>query len=78
MPNFKWLLEVEVDPRWVADGFDFTSDRLGQVSQDLLPDAYPGEVSVRIVCAPSQDLILEEQGYAERKRASSRERQSPV
>jgi hypothetical protein len=61
--RFKWTLSVEVDETWVADGFDFTPDRVQEMSESLIAYAYPSEVKVKVVTAPDPRDVRRAQGY---------------
>jgi hypothetical protein len=61
--RFRWLIEVEVNEVWVADGFDFDEDRCDQVRENLIGYADPDEVQVRVVKTPSPVEIRQSQGY---------------
>ncbi len=53
---YKWVLELEVDPLWVADGFELDDERWqGIIGRDILPYARMGEYD------PAD--IRREQGY---------------
>ena len=61
--RFKWTVEIEVDEKWVADGFDLTNDNIINRLQDMLPFATSDEVSGKILKAPSKKAIRVAQGY---------------
>ena len=64
MQRYVWTVEIAIDPQWVADGIDLTSERM----QDLLERAFPylrsSEVRARTIAAPDPDEIALEQGRA--------------
>lgn len=72
--KYKWKFEVEleVDPSWVADGFDF-ANRIEKFEEEfgniLLPYAYTYEVEtkVKLLESPSKYSILKEQGYTKKQ-----------
>lgn len=55
--RFKWRVEIEVDERWVADGFNLTEERLA----DLLSRGFPWmpstEIAGRILKSPKPTTI---------------------
>ena len=61
--RFKWAVEIEVDEKWVADGFDLTEERVIDMLQNDLRFAYESEVGARILKAPSEKAIRIAQGY---------------
>ena len=61
--RFKWTVEIEVDEKWVADGFDLTNDNITDRLQSMLPFATSDEVSGKILRAPSKKAIRKAQGY---------------
>jgi hypothetical protein len=60
---FKWVVEIEVDPSWVADGFDMNDERAHSMLAKALPYAYNHELKARVLRAPSADRIARQQGY---------------
>lgn len=62
-PRFKWTIEIEVDPTWVADGFDLDDDRAHEMLCRELPHAYGHELKARVLSAPKPELIRKAQGY---------------
>ena len=65
LKRFKWIVEIEVDEKWVADGFDLTEDNIINRLQDMLPFAISDEISGKILKAPSKKAIRVAQGYEE-------------
>ena len=61
--RFKWTVEIEVDEKWVADGFDLTEERVVDMLQNDLRYAYESEVGARVLKAPSKKDIRVAQGY---------------
>lgn len=59
----KWVIEIEVDDMWVADGFDPDDRWVEEMMQRELSLAYGHEVGGRIISAPDRDDINELQGY---------------
>lgn len=55
MKNLKWTLELSVDPKWIADGFDVTPEKMDEVLGLLLPHATEGEMSLRVVKCPTKE-----------------------
>ncbi len=63
--TYKWTVEIEVDPLWVADGFDLTTDRLQDMLMNELRHATSSEISGAVLKAPDPKQIRAEQGYKE-------------
>ena len=61
--TFTWVVEFEIDERWVADGFEMTDDRAQSIIEKTLPYAYSHEVSAKVLRKPSQKRIRKVQGY---------------
>jgi hypothetical protein len=62
--RFKWTIEIAVDPSWVADGFDCTTERANDMLRGALPYAYGHELRARVLSAPRPTDIAKAQGYA--------------
>lgn len=63
VPPFKWTIEIEVDPIWVADGFDLSDDtRTLDWLQNDLTGAAQSELGARVIKSPNQDAIDRVQG----------------
>jgi len=64
MNKFRWIVEIEVDEIWVADGFNLDRERLINMLGNELSFAVPEqEFNGRIITAPSEDEIMFAQGY---------------
>ena len=61
--KFVWLVEIEIDETWVADGFEITAERAGEWVEKDIGYASPDEISVRIKKAPKSSDIRAVQGY---------------
>lgn len=61
MKKFKWLVEISVDEKWVADGFNITRDRLCDQLQEWLPYATSDEIKGRVIYRPDPKDIKEVQ-----------------
>lgn len=61
--TFKWTVTFEVDPEWVADGFNLTAARSLEMLANELPFAHYSDLDARVVKAPSRDSIAKCQGY---------------
>jgi hypothetical protein len=61
--RFKWVVEIEVDEKWVAGGFDLTEERMMRMLQDGLCFSYSNETGAKILKAPSKKAIRIAQGY---------------
>lgn len=62
--TYKWIIEIEVDPSWVADGFDMTDERAHEMLQKELPYSHSWETSAKVLTAPNKSDIMDEQGYS--------------
>ena len=61
---YKWTVQFEVAPCWVADGFELTDERaLDMLSHDLGWANIGTELRAKVIKAPSQSAIRREQGY---------------
>jgi hypothetical protein len=63
MKKFKWVVEFEVDEKWVADGFDLSTLRVTGMLEDKLPFASGAEFKATVIKAPDKNLIRKTQGY---------------
>lgn len=62
--KFKWVVEIEVDEVWVADGFDLSNEKAQEtLLNGILQYAYSYEKSLKVLKAPKQKAILKAQGY---------------
>lgn len=62
--TYKWIVEVEVHERWVADGFDLDDERATQMLSKELPHAIMDrEIWAKVLKAPAAAEIRKEQGY---------------
>ena len=59
--GFKWIIEIEVDPSWVADGFDMDDERAKEMLAKELPYAFNYEIAARVLKSPAKEKILKEQ-----------------
>lgn len=63
MKTFKWVVEIEVDETWVADGYEATADRVKEaILGHSLGFAYENEIKVRQISKPSDKSIRIAQG----------------
>jgi hypothetical protein len=65
---FKWVIEIEVDETWVADGFNLTNERARSMIQDHISGCgafmvYDNEVRAKVLQAPDARSIRVVQGY---------------
>ena len=65
MRRFKWVVEIELDESWVADGFDLGEWDPDVLAGRIMPYATEEEKTVRVVEAPSPASIREAQGYTD-------------
>lgn len=63
--KFKWVVELEVDESWVADGFDLDDERAHAMLCREIPYAYSWELKAKVLKTPSREAILRKQGYSE-------------
>jgi hypothetical protein len=63
MSFYKWTVEIEIHPTWVADGFDLTNERLCEMLQRELPYAKENETIGCILEQPDPKQIRVERGY---------------
>lgn len=61
--SYKWVVEFEIDPIWVADGFNLDEERALQMLSHDLEYAYSCELGAKILKAPDAGRIRREQGY---------------
>lgn len=61
--RFKWILEIEVDRTWVADGFNMTDQRAQDMLSEHLSYAHQSEIGARVLSAPDPRDIRSAQGY---------------
>lgn len=59
--KFKWTIEIEVDPIWVADGFDLNEENVQDRVWKMLPYALGHEFKAKVLKAPPKKLIEETQ-----------------
>ncbi len=59
--RYKWLVEIEVDEMWVADGFNLSDERLHQMLGRELQCAYSTEYSGKVIAAPDPAAIKKAQ-----------------
>lgn len=75
-PKLKWVVEFEVDPLWVADGFqledevdekypDATAEGVINRLHSLYVSAAEGELGAHLVSGPDPALVRALQGYPE-------------
>lgn len=61
---FKWVLEIEIDETWVADGYEATADRVKEaILSYSLGYAYDYEVKTKLLKKPLKRDIRRAQGY---------------
>jgi hypothetical protein len=63
--SYKWVVEIEVHPRWVADGFNLTEEALINMLSRRLDYAYESEYAAKVLEAPDPKQIRAEQGFQE-------------
>ncbi len=65
-PPYRWTLEVVVAADLVADGFDFTDDRIADLEMSLIQFAREGEVTITVKKWPDAARMAVERGEAPR------------
>lgn len=61
--TFKWTVEIEVDEKWVADGYDLDDIRATAMVLSDLVFAEEHEVKAKVISAPNPEDIAKAQGY---------------
>lgn len=69
--SFKWTIEIEIDPGWVADGFDVDDGWVQDMLMQMLSGATCYEVNGRVIKRPALASIMKEQGYSKANIASA-------
>ena len=72
MSRFKWTVEIEVDARWIADGFDVADYvKRNDGGPEALIDMGDAakwfrfdEATIKVIAAPDPKDIRREQGYS--------------
>ena len=75
---YKWTIEIEIDPVWVADGFEPDDDWVCDMLMRELSSATGDEVRGRIIARPDKARILREQGYSKADIAAAVAQKSPA
>lgn len=57
MKKLKWVVEISVDPSWVADGFDLDDERVHGMVAEILPFALADEFDAKVIKRPGQKII---------------------
>jgi hypothetical protein len=63
MKKFKWVIEIEVDETWVADGFDPDDEQAKEMLASFLRSAYNNEIDAKVIKRPTDKSIANAQGY---------------
>jgi hypothetical protein len=62
--KFKWTVEIEINPIWVADGYEATPMRIKDAILNYdLGYAMESEVRVKAIKSPPKKDIRKAQGY---------------
>lgn len=75
-PKLKWVIEIEIDPLWVTDGFNLadsveegseymTAENVHNQLRELMLFTHEDEVAVRITQSPDAALVRALQGFPE-------------
>lgn len=70
---YRWIVALDVDPAWVADGFDLTDDRAKSMLNAEITGAYDDELNAIVISAPPPLKIVREQGYGPKHPQAKRE-----
>ncbi len=61
--QFKWIVEIEINETWVADGYEATAENVKQaILAHSLGYAYESEVNVKQISKPLKSEIDRVQG----------------
>lgn len=60
---FTWTIEIQVDPIWVADGFELDDERATDMLNRELPYADGHEFKAKVLTSPRRRDILTAQGF---------------
>jgi hypothetical protein len=63
MAKLSWIVKVQVEKTWIADGFDLTKERMIDMLQNDLQFATSNEVNAIILAKPERKTIRKIQGY---------------
>jgi len=77
-PHLKWVIELRVDPLWVADGFDLSNSiepestwltalQVAEALASMLRYTTDGESGITVTAAPDPELLAYLRGEAPRK-----------
>lgn len=60
---FFWMLEVGIHKTWVADGVDFTDDKLHDMLAHAFRYAYGHELKGKVLSRPPNEEVAKEMGF---------------
>ena len=63
MKFIKWVVEIQVEESWIADGFNLTEERLHNMVSKDLAYIFSTEIKTKILNKPSTQRIKKLQGY---------------
>lgn len=61
--RFKWVVELEIDPVWVADGFDPANEQIETIMHNSLAYVRFDELKAKVLKRPADKDIARAQGY---------------
>lgn len=61
---YSWLVQVTVDPVWVADGFNLNDDTAREMVGNWLSHAHGSEYDAKVMFTPDIARIAKEQGFS--------------
>lgn len=73
--KYSWVVRFDVDPTWVADGFELSKDEQAKsMLETRLPFAYGSELGAKVLNRPDPEAVAKEQGYADAADKAVRDR----
>lgn len=63
--RYVWVVEIEVDAIWVADGFDIDDEEAESMIRHRLSWAHGSELGAKVLRRPDPKQVRAEQGYKE-------------
>lgn len=63
MKKLTWTIKIQVDKKWVEDGFDLHRQNIHDTISVILPYAYGYEFRGQVLTTPPKKQIAKLQGY---------------
>jgi len=60
---FRWVVEIRMDEKWVADGFDITDQRMCDTIMAVYPHISGTEVECQVISHPPDEEVAKEMGF---------------